>query len=369
MPILIMAAAAGLLYLVQLLLYKKLWDKDLDCELDLGSDRFIFVGDSIEIEETLENKKRLPLPWVYFKFVLAANGKPLKYHSDMFSVRNFTRIRRKRRIELTQRGLYTAAEINLVSHDLFLSKTFTKVMNKHPQSVTVYPRLINRDEWPVAFEALTGDSIARKIFPEDPYLFKGIRDYQSTDSLKNINFKASARNGEWKVNLHETTTSQKVCILLGMDKAARYYDPVLYEQAMRIAGTLASVFVKEGVPVELRSNGLDCVDNCPAEVAPGCGTEHIYDILGALARLDLEREEGSIISYLDEAREDPDANVEYILVTPSYRGGIKEAYERIAASDKRVSWIVPCTLAQSRDKYYEPNQYLDQMPNVVLWTV
>lgn len=369
MPILVMAAAAGLLYLLQLALYKRRWDKGLDCELDLGADRYIFEGDSIEIEETLENRKRLPLPWVYFKFALAANGKPTVFHSDMFSLRNFTRIRRKRKIRLDQRGLYTVSEIDLVSHDLFLSRTFSKVMNKHPQSVTVYPRLINRDEWPVAFEALTGDSIARKIFPEDPYLFKGIRDYQSTDSVRNINFKASARTGEWKVNLHETTTSQKVCILLGMDKAARYYDPVLLTQAMRIAGTLASIFEKEGVPVELRSNGLDSVDGCPVAVEAGCGAEHIYDILGALARLDLEKEEGSIVSYLDGAAAAEDANTEYILVTPAYKAGIKEAYGRIAAAGRRVSWIVPSTLAQSRDKFFEPNQYAQELPNVILWTV
>ena len=98
MPLLILLAATGLLFLLQRKIYEKYWARGLDVKVDLGRDRYIFEGDSIHMEEELSNNKLLPLPWVYVKYQLSGNGKPKIYASDMFSILFRQRIRRKNSI-------------------------------------------------------------------------------------------------------------------------------------------------------------------------------------------------------------------------------------------------------------------------------
>ena len=369
MPIVITLAAAGALFLLQQLLYKLLWSKGLFASVDLGRDRYIFEGEKIEVEETLVNDKWLPLPWVYFKFQLSNNGKPAIYQSDMFSIANRRRIRRKRRFTLPARGVWTIGEVDLVSHDLFLSRTYSKVDRTYPGSVTVYPRLIDADEMQLSYEQLSGDIVSRRFSLEDPYLFKGIRDYQPTDPMKSVNFRASARTGDWKVNVHETTVSQRVCLIVGMDKSTRYYDPVVYEQALRIAGTLAALYERRGVPVSLWSNGADSLQGTATEVEAGCGEDHIYDILGALARMDAEHEEGSSVEKLEQLAAEPERDTQYVLISPAYRRGMREAYEALHAAADSTLWIMPITVAESGDTYFEPHNWPEEVPNFRFWIV
>ncbi len=367
MTLIVILACAGLFYLLQLLLYKSVWGRGLEAELDLGEDRYLFEGESITVTETLINDKWLPLPWVYFKYKLSGNGKPLIYQSDMFSIANRRRIRRKRPFRLSERGVYTVDEVNLVSHDLFLTRTFAKNLPVSPGTVTVYPRLLSADEFPLSPQQLSGDIIARRLFPEDPFLFKGIRDYEPGDSFKDINFSASARSLEWKVNRHETTVSEEVCLFLGMDKSTRYYDPVVYEQALRIAGTLCAFYEREGIPVSLYSNGLDSLQGGPIEVEPGCSEEHIYTVLASLARLDTEREEGSISNEMRKAASSQ--ATQYVLITPAYRHGVREAYETLREQAPDSLWIMPVTVAENRDPYFEPGSWRDSLPGFFFWVV
>ncbi len=369
MTIIVILAAAGLFFLLQRFLYRRLWARGLEPEIGLGRDRCIFEGEAIEVEETLINDKWLPLPWVYFKFKLSANGRPAVYQSDMFSIANRHRIRRKRSFKLPSRGVYQITDVTLVSHDLFLSETFSKEYPAGPGTVTVYPRLLNADEFELSYEQLTGDIVARRFSLEDPYLFKGIRDYAPSDSLKNINFKASARSMEWKVNMHETTVSQNVRLILGMDKATRYYDPVVYEQGLRIAVTLASLYEQAGIPVSFWSNGADSLDGGAVSVDAGCGEDHIYTILTAAARIDAEHEEGSVTDELSRAALSAGANTQYVLVTPAYRQGVREAFEALREVSATAMWIMPVTVAENSDPYFEPGGWRGTLPGFFFWVV
>lgn len=370
MPLVIVLASVAVLFLLQQLIYKKYWNKGLDANVYLGEDRYIFEGDTVEVEEELSNDKRLPLPWVYLKFQFSCNGQAKIYRSDMFSIGRSERIRRKRRFALKDRGVYEVAEIDTVSHDLFITKTFSDVLRHKTEGVvTVYPALIPPKDWPVPFEQLNGDIITKRTYLEDPYLFKGIREYQQGDSFRSLNFKASAKAGQWMVNRYETTASQKVALLLGMDKSTRYYDPAVYEQAMRIAGTLCSSLEREGIPVSLYSNGVDTVENIVTSVPAGCGEEHIYAVLEALARISIDKTQGAIADEITRCADEQDKDTVYVLISPGYRTGIKEAYEGLSASGASAYWIMPVPASDVKDKDYPPNLFKDELENFSYWEI
>ena len=367
MPLLILLAATGLLFLLQRKIYEKYWARGLDVKVDLGRDRYIFEGDSIHMEEELSNNKLLPLPWVYVKYQLSGNGKPKIYASDMFSILFRQRIRRKKSYTLEERGVYTLGSVDLISHDLFLTRTFSKIKTDMPGSVTVYPRLLAEQEWPVSSEQLTGEVIARRFYLEDPYIFKGIREYQTSDSFRRINFRASAKVGQWMVNVHETTISQRVTLLLGMDKGSEFYDPVLYEHALRIAGTLAAQYENAGIPVELISNGTDALLKKSTRVEAGCGAGHVYEVLEALARMNLEKEEGSITAELEKQAAAVNADSLSILITPCWKRGVREAYQSLCERQGACFWFMPVTAAQEKDPEFEPARWKEQTPGLYWW--
>ncbi len=368
MRILILLVVLALFYLIVRLIYIKHWDKNLKAEIHLGRDRYIFEGEEIHVEEVLTNNKILPLPWIYVKYQLSGNNHPRIYRSDMYSILFHQRIRRKHKHILTERGVYTVSSMDLISYDLFLSKKLAKTEKNSPGQITVFPRLLPEAEWPVSYEQMQGDIITKRFFLEDPYLLKGIREYQSHDSFRDINFKASARVGKWMVNVHEYTVSQKVCILLGMDKAARYYNINEYESVLRLAGSIADVFESQGVPVELYSNGTDALRGDTIHVEAGCGAEHINAVLEALARLEIEKEKGTIASALREAvAAGEQGDTLYILMTPCYSKEIIEAYKQLTEVQESCYWILPIVQSQLNEEESPFQKMEEEIRGLTLW--
>lgn len=80
----------------------------------------------------------------------------------------------------------------------------------------VYPRYLNIDCLDVPFRKMIGTMTSRQFLYEDPFEFRGIRDYTSTDPMNSVNWTASARTGELMVNVHDSTSSQEAIIILNL---------------------------------------------------------------------------------------------------------------------------------------------------------
>jgi uncharacterized protein (DUF58 family) len=57
----------------------------------------------------------------------------------------------------------------------------------------------------------------KRQFLEDPFEYRGMREYQPYDDMKSINWKATAKTGDFKVNLHDFTTVRSVRIFLNLE--------------------------------------------------------------------------------------------------------------------------------------------------------
>ncbi|MFQ9546987.1 MAG: hypothetical protein ACLRZ6_03245 [Lachnospiraceae bacterium] len=63
MKILLLLAAAGLLYILQDLIYKTFWDKNLSVSIHF-QDKAVLEGEQATLTEVIENRKLLPLAYL-----------------------------------------------------------------------------------------------------------------------------------------------------------------------------------------------------------------------------------------------------------------------------------------------------------------
>ena len=270
--------------------------------------------------------------------------------------------------EPDKRGIYTIHGIDLISNNLFITTKYVKII-EDTEMMTVYPRLVSAEEYSIPFQKMMGDIVTRRFMLEDPFLFKGIREYQPYDSMKSINYKASARAGKWLVNMYDYTVSQKVTILLNMDRANQYYDNRLYENSIRMAASLTAAFEQEAIPVELISNGKDVFTGEPVTVESGCGTGHMHTLFESLARLEISEEVEDLSPVLEKAAEDLDADHMFLVISPFFGPDFVAAYEKLSAVHPSTEWILPVVLSDLNDPAFHGQMLASSHRNVYLWKV
>jgi uncharacterized protein (DUF58 family) len=146
--------------------------------------------------------------------------------------------------------------MELISGDIFFKYKFIK---QYPvfTELYVYPDIKNIRNFNVDFKKIVGKVIAKRHVIEDPFEFRSIREYYPFDSLKAVNWKASAKTGNLKVNQYHFTSSQEVVILLDLEGYNAYDRPEIKEDLIRIAAYLTRSLIKNGMEVGLVSNCRD----------------------------------------------------------------------------------------------------------------
>ncbi|MCL2851473.1 MAG: DUF58 domain-containing protein [Defluviitaleaceae bacterium] len=294
MTILFMALFVLGAVLLQNYVYEKLWSKGLTLDFAF-SVREAFEGDRLYLSEELVNRKFLPLPWLLVKFQiprgLRLSGETTPdatenyLQCDLFSVMMYKRIRRKHSFTCQKRGFYRIRRVDMLCGNLLHTATFTKQLDC-PSELVVFPKpLDDSNQVDIAFKCIDGMILSNSLINPDVFEFKGIRDYLPSDSLRFVNFKASAVSQKLMVNIHAPTSSKRLEIVLNLEPYAAWADYELYEQAIRLAATMARRYIGEGAKVGLTTNGLDVSAMRPVAVMAGSSGGHLYKIYEALARV------------------------------------------------------------------------------------
>lgn len=261
MAVLIILVALALLYYLLRLLYDRHWDKGLSCELSFRDD-YAFEDDTSVLNEVLINDKRLPMPVVEIDFHMDkrlrfddgqnASVSDRSYRRDVFALSVRQKITRSLEFKCTGRGCFHIDEVGIMAQDLFLTQKYRLSL---PQSTEFYvlPKPVPTQQISIPFSRIMGTVLSRKKIYDDPFEFAGLREYSRSDPMKYINWKATARTGEMLVNLHESTLSQRVVVLLDMEGRAN----LLNEDSVRIACSLCERLLREGVQLDIYSNGTD----------------------------------------------------------------------------------------------------------------
>lgn len=297
-----------LLYFLQLNVYKHLWHKNLNVTLSFTRDH-IFQGEQGELQEVIENRKLLPLAMLKVKFKAdrsldfgSAKGSRTTdqyYRNDVFRIGGGERVTRTLKFLGTKRGFYTIEVADLVAADLLLTANFMETVPTQTL-LYVYPMPYDSEELRRSLIRLSGEILTRRHLLEDPFEFRGIREYQPFDSMRTINWKATARTGDLKVNRKNYTSLKYVRIFFNIqdDNILKKEDCV--EACFSIVAGLSNGFLSQGLQVSCYGNGMDIINGSYVSVPPKSGDGQTDTIYRALARIDLEKKP---VNFADTFRE------------------------------------------------------------------
>ncbi|MDD2442304.1 MAG: DUF58 domain-containing protein [Eubacteriales bacterium] len=330
-------------------IYGRFWSRHLTVDLVFSAKTGV-EGGSVKLTEVITSRKALPLPWLTVKFQVSrhlifsdklhATITDDYYREDLFSLGMYQRIRRTLPVIMKKRGYYTIKSIDLVSSDLLLTRKLVDHARSH-SVLTVCPRLIPREDFAVPYSQIMGEILARTALLPDPFEFRGIREYQGFDTMRSINWLATARSGTLKVNVHEYTASRDVIVLLNVEPDGAFYEEELLEEGIRIAATLCDNLIQEGVSCGLVSNARDIITGETIDIASGQSSQHIQQIQEQLGRLDLTRKPEAFAPLLLQHGFSTYRDPVLLLISLNCSDGICRAWSDCLGRVHDGLWILP----------------------------
>lgn len=263
------------------------------------SPRRAFIGETVELTLTVENRKLLPLGWLHVqdewpenlglaekqKDLHPASGSERMVLENSFSLRWYERVRLHYRILCEHRGFYRIGPARMTSGDIFgIFKSRYFFPRYH--WLIVYPRVLPIDELGLPPKDPFGETKARQRMFEDPSRTIGVRDHFPSDGFRHIHWKATARRQELQVKVYEPTTSFTVMVFLNVATLERYWMgtiPDLLERCISVAASVSSFSVGRRYVTGLMANGSVPRSDQPIKVLPGRDPQQLTRILEALA--------------------------------------------------------------------------------------
>jgi len=212
----------------------------------------------------------------------------LYYRNDIFHLRGMERITRHVEFYPDKRGIYQITSMDLVGSDLFLTDQYVA---QRPVStdLLVYPEEVPFPDLEQAFYAAMGSAVSTRPLIEDVFSFRGIRTYQPGDSIRSINWRATARVEEdLLVNIPEYVSQRPVAFFLNLTDNHVWKRTDQAEVAISAIAYLAHLFYDQGIRISLRCNAINQLTGGSA-IIHGENMTCFDDFLRVLAGIDAEK--------------------------------------------------------------------------------
>ena len=298
---------ALLLLYVESYFFKKNWAENLRVELSFLQNG-VNAGEHCELKEVIYNEKKMPLPIFEVKFATSASFQfednknavvtDKFYRKDLFSVQKYQKVTRTMDFVATKRGYYELPEVNVLVRDYLMSQQYVK---RYPcnSSLVVYPKKVDTRRLKFLYSKLMGEIVSRKRVEEDLYSFRGLREYRPTDSMRRINWKASAHNNSMLVNMYDTTTTMQACVIADGNVRLPFDEEAIKEEVLSLASSISDQLITEGISVQLISNFADALTNERVVVSSSAHKSHRETIDTALARANVKKSIDSITEVME----------------------------------------------------------------------
>lgn len=340
---------AVILYLAQQKLYKTLWKRQLKVDLDFAQEH-IFEGETGILREQVENGKRLPLPMLKVKFSTSRNlifdgGEGSRttdhyYRNDIFQIGGGERITRTLQFVGGRRGYYRIDGVDLAAADLFMTREMT-ASAPILRTFYVYPKPFDSREFRGSLRQLNGEILARRRLLEDPFEYRGIREYQPFDDMRSINWKATARTGALKVNQKNYTCVPAVNLFLNVEDNGILKREEAVEAGIGMMAGLSAFFLSQGFRVACYSNGADVVTGRPFLLEANAGRGQMEGIYRGLARLDTDRKQEHFGTLFEEKMMREGRDLFTCVISPNQYDDFVELMERFHATGADYLWFYP----------------------------
>ena len=344
MPIIILMIAVFAVFFLVRKIYDKQWAKNLSASVKFKEES-TYENEKTQLVEVVINDKILPIPIMDIDFNLHRNLRfantansavsDKTYRRDIFSIGSKKKITRYLDLICLKRGYYTLDKVNLTAHDIFLKGKYHTSFDSNDE-LYVYPERISSERINIPFSQIMGEVLSRQKMLEDPFEFGGIRDYQITDPMKYINWKASAKAGGLVVNQHDTTITQKITIILDTHYTVSPLDDYLTEESIRLTAALAERVINQGIALNIVGNSQDIMSGDFLRLYDLKGTDMEF-LRKTFARL-VWHDEVTINQIIDNMK--PSENELYVFISKNTEEENIRAFENLAARNSAIM-IIP----------------------------
>ncbi len=232
------------------------------------SEQKVFFGEQVTFSLTIENAKLLPLPWLELEDTLprALTIQGQHLHSSkrndsvklacLFSPGWYERVTRHYTVQCHARGVHIFGPTLLHSGDVFgfISR---EMRLDNQQYLLVYPLIVPITSFGLPARYPFGTQRAPRRLLEDPSRVIGVRDYVYGDSLRRVNWKATARTMQLQSKVYEATTTHCLVLFLNItSQMDRYYGvhPELQELSICATASVSNWAIDQGYAVGLYAN-------------------------------------------------------------------------------------------------------------------
>lgn len=361
------------LYNLQSSYYRKHWQDHLDAKVSYSKNH-ANIGEIITLTEQINNAKHLPLPVLYVKFSTSRTflfedmdnaAVSDRYHrNDIFSIMGQQQIMRKLQFRTTKRGYYAIDHVDLVVHDLFMKESFADKQPNHT-ALYVYPSLLTDRNSLSLTSSIIGDLTQTDLY-EDPLSFRGIREYMNGDSMRYINWKATAKTNELMVNTYYDMQNTQVVLLFNLETNLIQRDDKLHEYMIQVVTTLLYHMNARDFALRLAINIDDPLTEEVIVTDVGKGDEHLQTLLEILSRLDLSKETTSFEEFFHDKYaifNQANSNTSYVIVSNYRKEALLTEYYDKKHQGHRVHFLCP-ELAKLCSPIKDI-QYWEVMPNEI----
>lgn len=349
MKIIVALCITVFVYIIQDKIYRNSWYKNLSISFRFDRE-IIECGQNARLELEVSNEKRIPLPVLHVKFSAprylmfddAGNSSVTDYYyrNDAFSVMGNQRVRRTLDFKGEKRGYYSISKANVIAKNFFMTGTYAKTMYDRTH-IYVLPRKINDVGFDVMVAGIIGDIETKSRLYYDPYTFRGMREYTSTDSMSDINWKATAKTGCLMVNVHNNTAMKNVKLLLNLDTNLMVREEYIKELCIELTSSLAFKLTQSGIPVGLTSNGYDEDNRALGSLYFGATQYHMLEIDKYLARINRGGKAAEFLEYVNCEISNADDSQCYIIVSAYYRAELLQSIDELYKRGCMVYMLVP----------------------------
>jgi uncharacterized protein (DUF58 family) len=247
-----------------------------------------FLYEKVPVQLEVVNRHWLPVPWLQLNEALPLELIIPNTYRSVTSLGPYDRQRFTYVLNADRRGYYTIGPLHLRSGDLIglNDEVDTETSVDH---LTVYPRIIPLANVRLPSRSPIGTLRHTQPIFEDPSRVRGKRDYVAGDSLRRVDWKATATLGRLQVKQFEPSIALETAIFLNLnaDEYAQRTRLDATELAIVIAASLANWIIGQRQAAGLSVNGADPIgtDGQPQMLPPRKGRAHLTRLLDVLARI------------------------------------------------------------------------------------
>jgi len=214
--------------------------------------KFVTKGDEVRFNVDIVNETNILYPYVEILFYGVDTIFKKHFMAKKIAVLPHTKGRYYFELQCQYKGYYEVGLKQIQMRD-FLGFVSFKYQVFEPKYITVYPRVIVLDVFPIHTNKLSSGEGTLNDKEEDQVTLSDIRKYAYGDSIKKIHWKLSAKKGEIIVKNFDGAVTASTAILL--DATRNPYEvlinTIIEDKVVEVAIALVHYYLTHNVEIDL----------------------------------------------------------------------------------------------------------------------